>query len=103
MRRQSVLLEYILKNKKSFVIIISLFLFGMISGIIFINNASDNQIQEIKEYVTKLINNIKSFENVNKTELLAQSLKKNILNILLIWFLGCTIIGSIFIFFSIIS
>lgn len=102
MKKQSVLLEYVLKNKKNFLCILGLFLLGIIIGVIFINNANSSQIEEIKEYVSNLAENIKTEEHINKTELLAQSLTKNILCILLIWFLGCTIIGSVFIFVAII-
>ena len=101
MKKQSVLLEYVLKNKKSFLIIIGIFLFGLILGIIFINNANAKQILEIKEYVSELVKNIKTYDHINKTDLLAQSLTQNILSIILIWVLGCTIIGSIFIFVAI--
>ena len=101
MKKRSVLLDYVFKNKKNFLLIIGIFLFGLIFGIFFINNANSVQIEEIKEYVSNLIKNIKSYENINKTELLAQSLTQNILFIVLIWFLGCTIIGSIFVFVAI--
>lgn len=102
MKKQSVLLNYVIKNKKNFLIILILFLIGMMIGIFFINHANTSQIEEIKEYVSKLIGNIKSYETINKTDLLVQSISQNILCILLIWFLGCTIIGSIFIFLAII-
>ena len=102
MKKQSVLLEYVLKNKKSFLWILGLFLIGMICGVLFINNANYSQIEEIKEYVSDLVKNIKSYDHINKTDLLAQSLTQNILCILLIWFLGCTIIGSIFVFVAIV-
>lgn len=102
MKKQSVLLEYIIKNKKTFFIISGLFIIGVFLGINFINHASSDQIEEIKKYVDTLIQNIKSYEQINKTDLLVQSIVQNILCILLIWFLGCTIIGSIFIFVAII-
>ena len=102
MKKRSVLLEYIVKNKKNFLWIIGLFLIGMMLGIAYINYANDTQIEEIKLYVSDLIKNIKTYDDINKTDLLAQSLTKNVLSILLIWFLGCTIIGSIFIFVAIV-
>lgn len=102
MKKQSVLLNYVIKNKKNFLIILILFLIGMMIGVFFINHANTSQIEEIKEYVSTLVNNIKSYENINKTDLLVQSLSQNILCILGIWLLGCTIIGSVFIFLAII-
>lgn len=102
MKKQSVLLDYVNKNKKTFIIIITLFFLGIVSGIIFINNVNSSQISEINNYVSELVNNIKKFENIDKTEILFQSIKQNTLFLLLIWFLGCTIIGSFFIYIAII-
>lgn len=102
MKKQSVFLNYIIRNKKNFLIITGLFLVGIVLGIIFINNANSNQIEETKAYVSDLVKNIKSYDKINKTELLMQSVTQNILIILIIWFLGCTIVGSIFIFVAII-
>lgn len=102
MKKQSVLLEYVLKNKKSYLLILGLFLIGMILGIMFINHASEAQIVEIREYVSDLVKNIKSYDNINKTDLLSQSLAQNALSIILIWFLGCTIIGSVLVFVTIV-
>ena len=101
MKKQSVFVEYILKNKKSFIWIISIFLFGLILGIFFVNNANIEKIEEIKEYVNTLVENIKNKNNINKSELFYQSLSKNITQILIIWLLGCTIIGNIFVFVAI--
>ena len=102
MKKQSVLLEYILKNKKSYLWILGLFLIGLILGIMFINHANEAQIEEIKAYVSDLVKNIKSYDTINKTDLLSQSLTQNALCILLIWFLGCTIIGSVLVFVAIV-
>jgi stage II sporulation protein M len=101
MKKQSVLLEYILKNKKNFLIIIGVFFIGMILGVLFINHASSSQIEEIQQYVSKLVGNIKSYEEIDKTEILVQSITQNVLCILLIWLLGCTIIGSVFIILAV--
>ena len=101
MKKQSVLLDYIIKNKKNFILIIGIFLFGLILGILFVNNANENQINEIKQYVTELIENVKRNENISKIDLLSKSLTQNIISIFIVWFLGCTIIGSIFVFVNI--
>lgn len=100
MRR--VLIEYIIKNKKNFIVISIFFCIGCILGIIFVNNSNDIQKAEISNYVSSLIKNIKNSENVDRINLLITSLKQNILVIIIIWFLGCTIIGGIFIYIAII-
>ena len=97
-----ILFDYIIRNKKNFITIIVIFCIGIAGGIIFINNSTDIQIGEINNYVGNLVNNIKNAENVNRLNLLGVSLKQNIFFILLIWFLGCTIIGGIFIYIAVI-
>lgn len=99
---KKILLEYVLKNKKNFIIIISLFLIGISVGIIFINNLAESQKLETINYVEDLVKNIKESENINRLELLFLSIKQNIFFILLVWFLGCTIIGGVFIYITII-
>lgn len=99
---KNILIDYIIRNKKNFILIIILFCIGISVGIFFINNSNENQIKEIKSYIENIISNIKNAENINKLELLFLSLKQNVLFIILIWFLGCTIIGGVFIYVAII-
>lgn len=98
---RKILTNYIFKNKKNFIIISLLFCIGIAIGILFINYSSDNQKTEINLYISELLENIKKTENINKTNLLILSIKQNVFFILLIWFLGCTIIGGIFIYVAI--
>ena len=100
MRR--VLIEYIIKNKKNFIVIVVLFCLGIGIGIIFVNNSNDSQKIEISNYVYTLISNIKNSNDINKLNLLLTSLKQNIVFITIIWFLGCTIIGGALIYIGII-
>lgn len=99
---KKVLLEYIIRNKKNFIIIITVFCIGIIGGIIFINNSNETQKLEISSYIGELVNNIKNSQNIDRLELLIISIKQNLLFILLVWFLGCTIIGGMFIYIAII-
>ena len=99
---KNILLNYVIRNKKNFIIIITLFLIGIFIGTIFINNSNENQKLEINNYIEELVKKVKESENVNKLNLLLISIKQNIMFILLIWFLGCTIIGGIFIYITII-
>lgn len=99
---KNILLNYVVRNKKNFITIIILFCIGIAIGIFFINNSSKIQIEETNSYVENLITNIKNSENINRLELLFLSIKQNVAFIILIWFLGCTIIGGIFIYLAII-
>ncbi len=98
---KSVLYNYFVKNKKNFIIIATIFCIGIMVGILFINNSNENQKNEINTYIQELTQNIKNSNNINRFELLCISLKENILFIIIIWFLGCTIIGGIFIYVAI--
>ena len=99
MRR--ILIDYVARNKKNFIIIIILFLIGVSIGIFLVNNSNEIQKAELNSYVENLINNIKNSENINSFNLLVISLKQNIGYILLIWLLGCTVIGGVFIYIAI--
>ena len=98
---KSVLYSYFIKNKKNFIIITTIFCIGIMVGILFINNSNETQKNEINTYIQDLTNNIKNLNNINRFEMLCISLKENILFIIVIWFLGCTIIGGVFIYVAI--
>lgn len=99
---KKILIDYIIKNKKNFIIILILFCIGISIGSFSINNSDNSQKEEINSYITNLISNIKTAQNIDKNELLFLSIIENIKTILIIWFLGCTIVGGVFIYFSII-
>lgn len=99
---KKILIDYIIRNKKNFIIIISLFCIGIGIGIFFINNSNELQKNELSSYIVELVEKIKNIENIDNSELLIISIKENIFSILAIWFLGCTIIGGIFIYIAMI-
>ena len=72
---KKVLLEYIIRNKKNFIIIITVFFIGIIGGIIFINNSNETQKIEISSYIGELVNNIKNSQNIDRLKLLIISIK----------------------------
>ena len=63
---KKVLIEYIIKNTKNFLIIAIIFILGVSLGIIFINASDNFQKDELNNYVNALIKNIK--ETINKTQ-----------------------------------
>ncbi len=99
---KKILIEYIIRNKKNFIIIAILFCIGVFIGIFSVNNSSEAQRQELNTYIISLLDKIKNTDNINNLELLVLSIKENVSLILLVWFLGCTIIGGIFIYLAII-
>ncbi len=99
---KSVFSYYLKNNKKSFLMLMFLFCIGIIAGIAFINYANEMQMEEIGSYVNSLKENIKKSDDINKTVILTQSMKQNVIFVALIWFLGCTILGSFLIYIVII-
>lgn len=98
MKEKGVLYNYLLSNKKNFFIIFIIFFIGMLVGIFVINHTENSGIVEISSYITAIRDNLKDMQNLNLTECFINSLKQNIIFILMIWFLGCTIIGNIFVY-----
>lgn len=95
---KKVLINYIIRNKKNFFIIAIIFILGISFGIAFVNTSNDFQKEELNNYVNVLIKNIKDTNNISKIDLLILSIKQNVFFILIVWFLGCTIIGGLFIY-----
>ena len=101
MNKKSVLLEYFIKYKSIYIKLILLFIIGVIFGVIVINTAGDSKIENLSEYVNTLVENIKSKEEVNYQTSLLISISKNLKLVSLIFFIGCTVIGSFFIYITI--
>ena len=99
---KKILIEYIIRNKKNFIIITILFCIVITIGIFSVNNSSDAQKEELNSYITSLIEKVKTTDDIDNLELLMLSIKENVSLILIVWFLGCTIIGGIFIYLAII-
>ena len=102
MKRNRIVLDYISKYKATYMIIASLFLIGVLMGVIYINIANQEKIENLSLYVYELINNVKN--NIYKTPMnsIINSIFKNSREIIIIWFLGCTVIGGIFIYIAVI-
>lgn len=98
---KKVLIDYIDRNKKTFIILISFFIIGIFIGVTLLNNLSSNLKQEVDSYIESVINLLKENNEINMFEMFLISIKENILFILLIWFLGLTIIGGYFIYLTV--
>ena len=98
---KKVLIDYIDRNKKTFIILILFFIIGIFIGVTLLNNLSSNLKQEVDSYIESVINLLKENNEINMFEMFLISIKENILFILLIWFLGLTIIGGYFIYLTV--
>lgn len=89
----TVLYNHIVNNKRGYLIVTILFFIGLITGVLLINNAKTTQIEEINNYLNEMMNNVKTYENIDYGNLLKQSLISNFIVIILLWFGASTIIG----------
>ena len=90
---REIILTHIENNIKNYVIVSILFLVGVVIGVIFINNTSESQSSEIINYITSFSKDLKENQNINNLLLLKDSIKKNIVLTIILWFMGSTVIG----------
>lgn len=101
MKNESVFFSYLKNNRKNFILLIIVFVIGIALGTLFINNVNYSQSEKIYEYINSIVNNIKTTDSIDKTSLLIQSLKQNLMFVLIIWMFGCSIFGNILIYIAI--
>lgn len=66
---------------------------ALVYGILFINNADGEKAMNITSSIENIQSLIKQGDSIDKGILLNNCLKQNIIVVILIWFIGCTIIG----------
>ena len=84
---------HIENNIKEYVIVSIIFLIGIVIGVIFINNTSENQSIEINNYISTFVQDLKDNKDINDLALLKDSIKKNCVLAVFLWFMGSTVIG----------
>lgn len=85
---------HIYNNIKQYLIISLLFLIGVVSAVIFINNSEKTQINsELEDNIITFIESLKTEYEIDKGELLRTSIINNIMIAVIFWILGCSIIG----------
>ena len=89
----TIIYNHIINNKREYLIITILFFIGLITSVIFINNINIEKLNETNNYLVELVNNVKTFENIDLFNLLKKSIWGNIIFTLILWFGASTIIG----------
>lgn len=92
-KTKEVFITHIRNNIKQYSIVLLLFLIGLILGTIFVNNASQTQIEDVTSYLNEFISSLKTNAQIDKTTLLKDRLISNLLLALALWFVGSTVIG----------
>lgn len=85
--------EHVGNNKKEYILVSLLFVIGIFLGVLFVNNVQEAQKLEITDYLNAFIEKMKNIESLNYRELLKNSIGKNILLAVILWFFGTTVIG----------
>ena len=91
---KSKILEYIENNAKYYILLLIVFFIGIILGILFLNNINDNGKLQISNYINDFLEYIRNNENTKINIIILESIKQNALMLILICFIGTTIIGA---------
>lgn len=90
---RNIFVNYLQNNVREYCIVILIFLIGLIIGIIFVNNTNQTQADEINNYLTTFVNQLKENVQIDRGALLQNSLISNAILTALLWFVGSTVIG----------
>lgn len=90
---KNLIINNIISNKREYIIILILFIIGIFSGVLFVNNLKENQFNNISNYINTFIEKIKGIDSINTLQILKSSVLQNIGLSLLICFFGTTVIG----------
>lgn len=95
-----VFFEYIKKYKITYISTIIVFIIGILIGLVFVFKISDNEKNEVREYITTSINDCKE-HGIDNYNLFKKSIIENIKFIGILYFLGCTIIAGFVVYIAI--
>lgn len=90
---KELILRHIYDNIKLYLIVVIILVVGIIAGVVFVNNTSAEEAQEIQNYITEFINLLKQGNRIDTGQLLKKSLGDNITLIIIMWLIGSTVIG----------
>ncbi len=85
--------SHIKNNFKIYIIILLIFMLGLLLGIAILNNSSEQQKEEVENYINDFANQVKSGESVNYNELFLTSIKSNSKTVVAILFFSISLIG----------
>ena len=92
-KRENIISKHINNNYREYIIISIIFLIGVIIGVIFINNLQENQQEIIKLYINNFIESINDGSEIDKAELLKESILSNLKIFLSLSIAGLTVVG----------
>ena len=75
---KNTIIEYSRNNSKEYILVILIFIIGLFMGVMFINNTSIENENIIINYITEFKEKFSLMENIDKANLVANSIKNNI-------------------------
>ena len=90
---KNIILENIMENARSYLILLVIFFIGIILGVIFVNNAKEAQSSQISSYINNFVESVKENYQISRSKLLMKSILNNLYITIILWFLGSTVIG----------
>lgn len=97
-RRNSIIKTHIENNLREYVIASTIFIIGILFGVIFINNLNDTQNNEIGNYISTSIENLKESQDINQLLFIKETIKENLTFVTLLWLMGSTVIGLLLVY-----
>ena len=97
-RRNSIIKTHIENNLREYAIASTIFIIGILFGVIFINNLNDTQNNEIGNYISTSVENLKESQDINQLLFIKETLKENLTFVTLLWLMGSTVIGLLLVY-----
>ena len=91
---KSIITTHIINNKKEYAIMVILFIIGILLGVLIINNMQEEQFNNVNNYINTFIEKVKNSQSIDSINILRNSITKNIVFAIGIWFFGTTIIRN---------
>lgn len=92
-RLLDVIKEHIKKNIKEYLAVCIIFVIGIIIGVMFINNADEEQKNQITQYLGNFTQALNTDYQIDVGGLLKSSIISNLILAVSLWFIGSTVIG----------
>ena len=89
----SIIKTHIYNNFKEYLSISLVLIIGIVIGVITINNSNEEQVNEISTYINNFLGDLKEVSNIDTGALLINTFFNNLYLILILWFVGSTVIG----------
>ncbi|MBR6034059.1 MAG: stage II sporulation protein M [Clostridia bacterium] len=88
---RNILLEHIKNNTKEYTILLSIFIIGIIIGVLLINHTSNNQRLELSNYIYNYVSNFDNCKDeLDNIKILNDSIINNSITFLVLWIVGLT-------------